>query len=83
LPVSVLVHRAVWPSLWPAVPAAAAAIAARALLPGLPAILAGSAAGGLVYVAAFLGWAIEPSERNRYVRIAATTFRRPRLAATV
>jgi O-antigen/teichoic acid export membrane protein len=82
LPLSTMIHRAIWPALWPAVPAAVAVLAARLVFStGIVAVLAGSAAGGLVYGVTFLALAVDESERQRYVRLAATVFRRPDLAA--
>lgn len=83
LPISTFIHRGVWPALWPAIPCAAVALAARFALSGLPAVLVGAAAGGAAYAAIFLVLAVERTERHRYVRIAADIFRRPGLAAAV
>jgi O-antigen/teichoic acid export membrane protein len=80
LPLATMIHRAIWPALWPAVPAAVAVLGARAAFTGLFAVLAGSAAGGLVYAVLFVAVAIDYSERQRYVRIATAVFRRPDLA---
>jgi O-antigen/teichoic acid export membrane protein len=82
LPLTTMIHRAIWPALWPAVPAALAVLAMRAAVStGLVAVLAGSAAGGLVYAVTFLAFAVDESERQRYLRLATAIFRRPDLAA--
>jgi O-antigen/teichoic acid export membrane protein len=83
LPLFTFVREAVWPALWPAVPCALVVIAIRAALPGMPALIVGAPAGGVVYASVFLGLAVGRTERQRYIRISADIFRRPRLAEAV
>jgi O-antigen/teichoic acid export membrane protein len=78
LPLGSFVRWAVWPALWPAIPAAAAVLAVRALVPGLPSVILGAAAGGLGYAVAFLGVAVGDEDRRWYVARALDTFRGPR-----
>jgi O-antigen/teichoic acid export membrane protein len=83
LPLTAFIRRAVWPALWPAIPTALLVLGVRTALPGLAAVLVGSAAGGLLYAALFLGLAVGDHDRRRYVRIVTSMLRPNFAAATV
>jgi hypothetical protein len=80
LPIASFVRWAVWPALWPAIPAAAAVLAVRAVAPGLASVILGAAAGVLGYALAFLGVAVGGEDRRWYLARALDTFRGPRAA---
>jgi O-antigen/teichoic acid export membrane protein len=75
LPLGSLARRAVWPSVWPALPAGLVVLGVRSALPGLASVLAAAAAGGIVYAVLFLALAIEHRDRRRYLRIVTAMFR--------
>jgi O-antigen/teichoic acid export membrane protein len=77
-------RKAVWPALWPIVIMMAAIVSLRAVLPpALPSLVLITAAGSLVYAAAFLGLAIGRDERQTYVAKLHEILRRRRATPTV
>jgi O-antigen/teichoic acid export membrane protein len=69
---------AVWPAFWPAIPLAGCVLATRYLLPpGWAMIMAASAIGGAVYLAAFALLALRHEERRWYVRKVSEVVRWP------
>lgn len=69
IPLLAAVRSAVWPALWPAVPAGAVVLAVQNMLtPGLAMIVISSLFGGAVYLATFVSVALRRDERRWYVR---------------
>ena len=69
LPLSRPITHAMWPALWPAaIMMALLWFSRRWLAPGLPGVALHLAAGGLVYLVLFAGFAIGSEERQLYYR---------------
>ncbi len=78
LPLGRAFRTAVWPAVWPALPAAVVVSGGRMALPdGAVMIVLASLGGGVVYVVCFLAFALATDERQWYVRKVTEVMRAP------